>query len=57
MWTAVFIIMAAICAAGWIVKHISGMAIIYYMKTKGYKIPSNEEIRECTQEVVEQLFK
>lgn len=57
MWTLVLFVTTMICAAGWLVKHISCMAIIYYMETKGYKLPNDEEIRECTREVVKQIFK
>ncbi len=57
METGVFIFATAICAVGWLKKHISCMAIIYYMKTKGYKLPSNKEIEECTREAVNHLFK
>lgn len=57
MWTAVFAITTAICAIGWLVKHIAVMVIVYYIKTKGYKLPNDEEVRECTREVVKQLFK
>lgn len=57
MWTAVFAATTVICAFGWLTKHISCMAVIYYMKTKGYKLPNDEEIRECTLETVKHLFK
>ena len=57
MWTAIFAITTMICAAGWLVKHISCMAIIYYITTKGYKLPNDKEIRECTREAVKHLFK
>lgn len=56
-WTGVFIIMTVICAVGWIAKHVSCMAMIYYMTTKGYKLPNDEEIAECTREAVKHLFK
>ena len=57
MWTAIFAITTMICAIGWLVKHISCMAIIYYITTKGYKLPNDKEIRECTREAVKHLFK
>lgn len=57
MWTAAMLVTTMICAAGWLVKHISCMAIIYYMTTKGYKLPNDKEIRECTREAVKHLFK
>lgn len=57
MWTVVFIATTVICAAGWLIKHVSCMAVIYYMKTKGYKLPNDEEIEECTREAVKHLLK
>lgn len=57
MWTLVLFVTTIICASGWLVKHISFMAIIYYMTTKGYKLPNDKEIRECTREAVKHLFK
>ena len=57
MGTLALFVTTTICAAGWLVKHISCMAIIYYMKIKGYKLPNDEEIRECTLEAVKHLFK
>lgn len=57
MWTAIFAITTVICASGWLVKHIAALAIVYYIKNKGYKLPNDEEIRECTREVVKHLFK
>ena len=56
MWTGVFIVTTFICAAGWLTKHISCLAMIYYMTIKGYKLPNDEEIRECTLEAVKHLF-
>lgn len=57
MLTLVLFVATTICAAGWLLKHISCMAIIYYMTTKGYKLPNDKEIRECTREAAKHLFK
>ncbi|BDZ81377.1 hypothetical protein [Claveliimonas bilis] len=57
MWTVIFIITTVICAIGWMIKHISCMAIIYYMETNGYRLPNDREIEECTREAAKHLFK
>jgi len=46
-----------ICAAGWLKRYISTYAVIYYMEVKGYKLPNDKEIKECTQFVVKHLFR
>ncbi|WP_270395701.1 hypothetical protein [Mediterraneibacter massiliensis] len=57
MWTAVFIVTTVICAAGWMKRYISCMAMIYYMTIRGYKLPNDNEIKECTHEATKHLFK
>lgn len=57
MWTAVFAITTIICAIGWLSRYISCMAILYYIAEKGYKLPNDDDIRECTHEAVKHLFK
>ena len=57
MWTAVFAITTIICAIGWLSRYISCMAILYYIAEKGYKLPNDDDITECTYEVVKHLFK
>lgn len=57
MWTAIFVITTVICAIGWLKRYISTLAILYYIEKKGYKLPNDEEIKECTQWVVKKLNK
>lgn len=57
MWAVVFVITTMICAAGWLSRYISCMAILYYIAEKGYKLPSDDDIKECTHEAVKHLFK
>lgn len=57
MWTVVFAVTTMICAAGWLSRYISCMAILYYIAEKGYKLPSDDDIKECTHEAVKHLFK
>ena len=46
-----------ICAVGWLKRYIGTCALIYYMKTKGYKLPNDNDMKECTRFVVNHLFK
>lgn len=50
-------ISTVICGIGWAVKYISTAAMIYYMEKKGYTMPSDEDIEECTQWVIRHIFK
>lgn len=45
-----------ICALGWITRYISNMALIYYIALKNYKLPSDEDMKACSAEVVKRLF-
>ena len=55
--TVIFFIIAAVCAIGWLTRYVSCAAMIYYMDKKGYKLPNDEEIKECTRYVVSNLLK
>lgn len=57
MWTIIFIVTTIICGIGWITRYISCTAMIYYMKKTGYKLPNDEEIKECTRFVVRHFIK
>ncbi|MBA4697798.1 MAG: hypothetical protein H2212_00040 [Ruminococcus sp.] len=57
MWTIIFIVTTIICGIGWITGYISCTAMIYYMKKTGYKLPNDEEIKECTRFVVRHFIK
>lgn len=46
-----------VCALGWLTRYISSTALIYFMKQKGYKLPNDEELKECTSFVTKHLFK
>lgn len=51
--TAVILaISTAVCAARWVGSDLAVGACMYYMKKKGYTLPSQEEIRACIKEVV-----
>ena len=57
MWTAVFVTTTLICAVGWLKRYISCAAIIYYIKRNQYKLPNDQDIKECTDFVVKNLLK
>lgn len=55
--TSIFVVTIIICGFGWLKGHVSCMALIYYMQKKGYTLPNNEEIKECTKEAAKHLIK
>lgn len=58
MWTVSFFISTTvICAIGWLSSRISCEAMIYYLTKKQYKLPNDEEIKECTVFVVKNKFR
>lgn len=50
-------IVVIICATGWYTRYISCMTLLYYIGKKGYKFPSDEEVKECTAYVTKRLIK
>lgn len=46
----------AICAAGWLLYWVGAAALVKYMAEKGYKPPSDEEMRACTMYVWKKLL-
>ena len=57
MWTVFFAISTVICGIGWLLKHISVLALVYYIEKKGYTQPSDKEIKECTLWAAENFLK
>lgn len=57
MWTIIFFITTVTCAMGWLGRYISCTAMIYYLAKKQYKLPDDEEIKECTVFVVKHMFR
>lgn len=57
MWAALFCITTLISAVGWLTRYISCTATIYYIKKKGYKLPNETEMKECTSYVIKHFFK
>ena len=57
MWTILFVITTVICAIGWFSRYISCLNLIYYMEKNQYKLPNDQELKECTDFVMKHLFK
>lgn len=55
--STLFLIATVVCGIGWLSRYISCSAMIYYMIKKGYKLPDDKEMEECTQSVIRRLFK
>lgn len=57
MWTIVFAVAAVICGIGWLCYWVSTAALIMYMIGKEYTLPTDEELRACTAEVIRRKIK
>lgn len=57
MLTIILTITTAICAFGWLVSRISAIAMIRYVKIKGYECPTNAELNECIRWAAKRVFK
>ena len=44
----IFGISTTTCALGWLVCKVGTMALVKYLMDKGYKLPSDEELKSCT---------
>lgn len=45
-----------VCAVGWLKRYISCAAIIVYIQKKRYDLPSDREMKECTDFVVKHML-
>lgn len=57
MLTVFFLITTVICAVKWMSWYVNTTALIYYIKKKQYKHPSDDEMKECTAWVVQHIVK
>ena len=55
--TAFFIVTTLVCGIGWLTRYVSCVTLIYYIEKKGYKHPTDEEMKECIHYVVEHLLR
>ena len=42
------LIVMTICAIGWSVNYVGTKALLLYIKAKGYRVPSKQEIKKYT---------
>ncbi len=52
VWTVAIIV----CVIGWVKNHVGLLVICYYMQTKGYTPPSEEEMKACSTAVIKRLL-
>lgn len=57
MWTIIFLTAAVLFAIGCIKWKVTALALIYYMEKNRYKLPNDEEMKECTGFVVKNMIK
>lgn len=57
MWTVIFLTVAILFAIGCLKWKVSTLALIYYMEKNRYKLPNDEEMKECTGFVVKNMIK
>lgn len=57
MVTVVLTTTALVCAAGWMIAHISLLAVLWYIEEKKIPFPSEEEMRRGTRWAVKHLMK
>lgn len=57
MWTVLFAVTTIACGIGWLKRYISCSAIVYYLQKNEYKLPNDEEMKECTHFVIEHMIK
>lgn len=57
MLTLILFGTTAISGIGWLTRYISTKALLYYLEQKGYPLPTDQEIKECTQTVAKHTFK
>lgn len=56
MLTVIFVITTVVFGIKWIIRYISSAALIYYIQKKGYKLPDDDELKECTQFVIKNML-
>ena len=56
MWYAILILIILTCAIGWAAYYISTLSLLLYMQKKGYMLPTDEEQKAWSREVVLNLI-
>lgn len=55
--TIFFVLTTVVCAFGWFISRIASIALVRYIKVKGYEPPTAEETKECTRWAAKRVFK
>ena len=56
MLAVVFFVTTVICGIGWLTYWVGAAALAKYLMDKGYKPPSDEEMKACTMYVWKKLL-
>lgn len=58
---AFFIALSIFSSIHWLARYVSCAALLYYIEKNGYRLPTDNEIKECTdwanKQIVKELFK
>ena len=57
MMEAIYFCAALVCAIGWWIRSLGLRALCLYMKQKGYPEPLEEELRNCTAQIIRHSFR
>ena len=57
MWTLIFSVTTAAFAVGWLKWKILALVLAYYIEKSQCKLPTDEEIKECTGFVTKNMNK
>ena len=50
-------VIAAVCAAGWLVSRISIMTLLWYMQEKGCPLPTDKDLKAGSKFIAEHILK
>ncbi len=57
MWSIILAMAVIVCAIGWLKNRISVLTLLYYLTKKGYTMPNDNEMAECSQWVIKKMLK
>lgn len=52
----IFAVTTVICAIGWFLQRISAKAVLKYIVTKGWPLPTRDELDKCVDQTIYDLF-
>ncbi|MDD3137572.1 MAG: hypothetical protein PHX08_01185 [Lachnospiraceae bacterium] len=52
MWTLLFIVTTIILLREWMIERVNKETLLYYIQKKGYPLPTDDEVEECTEFVL-----